>query len=106
ETGTSYTLTGGSYNVSEAGGPSGYAFAGFSGDCDSSGNVTVVAGQNKTCTLTNNDQTAHLTLVKTVTNNNGGTAVATDFTLSAAGPTPVSGAGGADKDVNAGSYTL
>src|SRR5919198_4828 len=49
---------------------------------------------------------ARLKLVKTVTNNNGGTAVATDFTLSAAGPTPVSGAGGVDSDVNAGTYTL
>ena len=55
ETGTSYTLTSGTYVVSESGGPSGYAFTGFSGDCDSSGNVTVVAGQTKTCTLTNND---------------------------------------------------
>jgi hypothetical protein len=106
ESGTSYTLTGGTYNVSETGGPSAYTFTGFSGDCDSSGNVTVVAGQSKTCTLTNNDQTAHLKLVKTVTNNNGGTAVATDFTLSAAGPTPISGAGGAESDVNAGTYNL
>jgi hypothetical protein len=89
ESGTSYTLNGGTYNVSETGGPSGYAFTGFSGDCDSSGTVTVVAGQTKTCTLTNNDQTAHLKLVKTVTNDDGGTAVATDFTLSASGPTPI-----------------
>jgi hypothetical protein len=50
--------------------------------------------------------TAHLKLVKTVTNDTGGTAVATDFTLSAAGPTPISGAGGAESDVDAGAYTL
>jgi len=38
------------------------------------------------------DQTPrHLKVVKTVTNDNGGTAVATDFTLSAAGPTPLTG---------------
>jgi Prealbumin-like fold domain len=106
ESGSSYTLPVGTYTVSETGGPSGYAFTGFSGDCDSSGNVTVVAGQTKTCTLTNNDQTAHLKLVKTVTNDNGGSAVATDWTLSAAGPTPLSGAGGAESDVKAGTYTL
>ena len=32
--GTSYTLAGGDYTVSETGGPSGYTFSGFSGDCD------------------------------------------------------------------------
>jgi hypothetical protein len=106
ESGTTYTLLGGPYNVSESGGPAGYALTGITGDCDASGNVTVVPGQDKTCTLTNNDKTAHLTLVKTVTNDNGGTATATDFTLSASGPTPISGAGGANSDVDAGTYTL
>ena len=38
--------------------------------------MTVVAGETKTCMITNNDNTAHLKLVKTVTNDNGGTAVA------------------------------
>ena len=33
-------------------------------------------GTSATCTINNNDQPAHLTLVKTVTNDNGGTAVA------------------------------
>ena len=47
-----------------------------------------------TCTINNNDQPAHLTLVKTVTNDNGGTAVPTAWTLAAAGPTPISGATG------------
>jgi len=106
ESGTSYTLTGGTYNVSETGGPSGYTFDGFTGDCDSSGNVTVVAGQNKTCTLTNNDQTAHLTLVKNVTNDNGGTAAAAAWTLTADGTVDYSGAGGFDQDINADTYAL
>jgi Prealbumin-like fold domain len=202
ESGTSYTLDAGSYVVSENAPPSGYTQTGISGDCDSSGNVTVVPGQTKTCTITNddiapklhlrkvvindnggtktvadfnlnadgsgsndltgtspvdsgaglqtdtwalsesgpagysasawncvggnqnganisvgiggeatctitnNDQAAHLKLVKQVINDNGGTAVAADFTLSASGPTPLSGAGGAESDVNAGSYDL
>ena len=107
ESGTSYTLTGGSYTVSETGGPSGYTFTGFSGDCDSSGNVTVVAGQNKTCTLTNDDQTAHLKLVKVVVNDNGGSATEAAWTLSASGPTPLSGPGPVvESDVNAGTYNL
>jgi Prealbumin-like fold domain len=108
ETGTSYTLNAGSYNVSETGGPSGYSFTGFTGDCDSSGNVTVVAGQEKTCTLTNDDQTAHLKLIKHVTNNDGGTAAATAWTLTAdgTGSNDHSGAGGFDQDVNADTYAL
>lgn len=48
----------------------------------------------------------HLKLVKVVVNDNGGTAAATDWTLSAAGRTPIGGAGGAEGDVSAGTYTL
>ena len=44
----------GDYVVSESGGPGGYT-ATFSGDCDAQGNVTVVAGESKTCTITNDD---------------------------------------------------
>ena len=99
--GTDKTLsTVGSYSVTESG-PSGYADT-YSADCTG----TIAFGQTKTCTITNDDLAAHLKLVKTVTNDNGGTAVKTDFVLSAAGPTPVSGAGGADSDVSAGSYGL
>ena len=38
-------------------------------------------GGDATCTITNTAQPPHLTLVKTVTNDNGGTAVPTDWTL-------------------------
>src|SRR4029450_8497999 len=90
--------------VSEPG-QSGYS-ATIPGDCDASGHVTLAAGGSKSCTITNNDNTAHLKLGKTVTNDNGGTAVATGFPLSATGPTALSGNGGAESDVNAGTYTL
>lgn len=94
ETGTNYSLTQGSYKVSEDA-VTGYTQTGFSGDCDSSGNVTVVAGQTKTCTITNDDNAPQLHLRKTVTNDNGGTASATDWTLTATGtggsPTNLSG---------------
>ena len=53
---------------------------------------------------------AHLTLIKTVTNNNGGTAVVGNWTLSAAGPTPISGTSGSgavsNVSVVAGTYAL
>ncbi len=42
-------------------------------------NLTVVAGQTQTCTITNNDVSPTLTLVKTVVNNNGGTATSANF---------------------------
>src|SRR5947208_3000786 len=57
-------------------------------------------------TTTNHDQPAHLTLVKTVTNDDGGAALPAAWTLSATGPSSLSGAGGASGDVKAGSYTL
>jgi hypothetical protein len=58
ETGSTYSLVGGAYNVSETGGLSGYT-ATFSGDCDSSGNVSVVAQLERTCTITNDDVAPH-----------------------------------------------
>jgi hypothetical protein len=98
--GTTITLDAGAYSVGESG-PSGYT-ASSSADCSG----TIAAGDHKTCTITNNDQSAHLKLVKVVVNDNGGTAKTTDFTLSANGPTSISGAGGAESDVNAGNYAL
>ena len=54
--------------------------------------------------------TTTLTLIKTVRNDDGGTAVPTDWTLRADGPTPISGITGSstvtDATVDAGTYTL
>jgi hypothetical protein len=60
---------------------SGYTFEGFSGDCDSNGATTVALGESKTCTLTNNDEQAYITVVKNVINNSGGSAEPDDFDL-------------------------
>ena len=54
--------------------------------------ITLAPGESGVCTFVNTDQPAHLTLVKTVTNDNGGTAQPTDWTLAAAGPTTGSAA--------------
>ncbi|MDO8520969.1 MAG: ice-binding family protein [bacterium] len=51
--GASYSLSAGTYNVSEDANAS-YAQS-FSGACNSSGNVTLSAGDNVTCTITNDD---------------------------------------------------
>ncbi len=43
--------------------------------------VTLALGDIADCTITNTDNPTNITLVNTVTNDNGGTAVPTDFTL-------------------------
>ena len=48
-------------------------------------------GADVTCTITNTDNTPTLKLVKVVTNNDGGTAVADDWTLSATAAAPNDG---------------
>ncbi len=98
--GTTVTLSPGSYGVTESG-LAGYSPS-YSADCSG----TIAAGQTKTCTVTNDDRAAHLTLVKRVVNDNGGTATANEWTLSAAGPTPLSGDGGSSGSVSAGTYAL
>ena len=47
--------------------------------------VTLGLGEDVTCTFVNNDDAPSLTLVKQVVNDNGGTAVAGDWTLTATG---------------------
>jgi uncharacterized repeat protein (TIGR01451 family) len=103
----------GVYDLSESGGPPGYTASAWSctGGTQDGSSVTLAVGDSATCTITNDDQAAHLTLVKTVTNDHGGTAAATDWTLTAAGPTAgVSGPTGdpavTDAAVDAGSYAL
>jgi Prealbumin-like fold domain len=59
----------------------------------SAGAVTVPAGGTVVCTITNNDVAPQLTLVKQVTNDNGGTANAAAWTLNATGSGGFSGAG-------------
>jgi len=58
--GVAVNFPGGSYTVTETGNQ-GYV-ATFSGDCDSSGNVTIGAGDNKTCTITNDDNPQPVTI--------------------------------------------
>ena len=76
-----------------------------------SGNsITLGNGQNAVCGLNNDDLPATVTLVKTVVNDNGGTAEAEDWTLSATGPESISGATGSPAVTQAvvpvGPYTL
>jgi hypothetical protein len=77
--GTLVTLEAGDYSVDETE-LDGYSKT-FDGDCSG----TISAGDEKTCTITNDDIAPTLTLVKQVVNDNGGTATASQWTLSCAG---------------------
>ena len=107
EAGTNKTVTPGSYSVTETG-PSGYA-ASFSGGCSG----TIEAGQTRTCTVTNDDQPAHLIVIKHVVNDDKGSAVASDFTMTINGVTAQGGnsfpgqeSPGTNKIVAPGSYSV
>src|SRR5206468_4283510 len=83
---TDLTLTTlGSYSVAENAHP-GYD-ATFSADCTG----TIALGVSKTCTVTNDDQAAHLTINKVVVNNNGATLTPANFTGTVSGVTTAPG---------------
>ncbi|MBX4188100.1 MAG: hypothetical protein KW793_03120 [Candidatus Doudnabacteria bacterium] len=116
---TTAVVTPGAYTLAESNGPAGYTAASAwvcSGATVSNSNqITLSNGDVASCTITNDDntsrvQTATLTLVKVVTNNNNGSALNTDWTLSASGSTSISGISGAGSvtaaTVNIGVYSL
>lgn len=77
--GVQTTFAADSYVVTETGIP-GYQ-ASFSGDCDAAGQITLNPGDVKTCTVTNNDISPNITLVKSVINDSGGIKVPANFTM-------------------------
>ena len=99
------------YEIAETGGPAlGYSQIGWScnGDVSLNDNKITIGAAGGSCTVTNDDQPPSLVLVKQVINDNGGTATAADWTLNAAGPTPISGSGSASSNgsFSAGTYVL
>ncbi|MBI4173617.1 MAG: DUF4215 domain-containing protein, partial [Candidatus Aenigmarchaeota archaeon] len=103
--GTNITLAAGFYNVSEAA-VSGYA-ANFSADCTG----TIASGENRTCTITNDDIAPTLTVIKQVINDNGGTAQSSDFNITVTGTNPspatfAGSSGGTAVTVDSGTYNI
>jgi hypothetical protein len=100
------------YTLAESGGPSTYDASSWvctgGGTFAGPDKVTLAMGDDVTCTITNDDKAPSLTLVKKVVNDDGGSAVVGDFTLTATGPTTISGAGGAQSGSSfaAGTYAL
>jgi CSLREA domain-containing protein len=110
--GTLYSLVGGLQYTVAADPVSGYTMS-ISGDCAANGTVTPVVGQPKSCTITANDVAPTLTVITTVTNDNGGTATPAGFTIHVrnggadVGGSPAAGsAGGTTYTLVAGSYAV
>src|SRR5207248_528902 len=106
ETGTDVSVTPGSYSVDEAG------HVGYDETRSAGCTGTIALGETKNCTITNNDQAAHVTVIKHVINDDGGTKTAANFTMNVTGPsaTPSSFPGaespGTDVALNAGAYSV
>ena len=81
--GVPVVVSAGSYLASETTQP-GYAPSAWGGDCDAAGNVTLSVGENKVCTITNDDIAPKLKLVKSVVS----TEDADDWTLTAEADPP------------------
>src|SRR5206468_3467086 len=83
---TDMTLkTVGSYSVAEN------AHPGYDAAFSAAGAGRVALGETKTCTVTNDDQAAHLTINKVVVNNNGGSLTPADFSGAVSGVTASGG---------------
>ncbi len=108
ESGAVATTVAGTYALSESAGPDGYTNTSIT--CDNAQgevtSVTVGLGESVICTFVNNDDPASLTLVKTVTNDNGGTAAASAWTLSAGANSVTGSESGAVATTVAGTYAL
>jgi hypothetical protein len=81
----------------------GYAASDWGGDCAANGNVTLNVGDDKTCTITNNDIQPKLTVTKVVQNWYGGTATVADFDLFVDATSVTSGQ---QNGFNAGDYVV
>jgi uncharacterized surface anchored protein len=91
--GVAVSLRPGRYELTESGGPAGYA-ASMSEGCAG----TIALGETETCTVTNDDRPARLIVIERVVNDDGGSAQPDDFTLAVSGTAaaPTSFKGDAD----------
>jgi len=96
--GEANNLVPGTYVVHEDG-DEGYASS-YGGDCDEEGGVTLAANEHKTCTITNDDIAAKLTVTKIV---EGGDKQVSDFALYANDTQVTSGV---QNEFSAGQYTV
>jgi CSLREA domain-containing protein len=79
--GTAITVSANAVHTASETTQTGYAPSAWGTDCNADGTITLQPGDNKTCTITNDDVAPTLTLVKTVINDSGGSKVFSDFPL-------------------------
>ena len=111
---TNASVTPGSYDLTESGGPSGYTSDGIyvcqkNGGPDVGGNTVVLAnGDSAVCTITNNDQSATLIVKKWVIRDDGGTAATSTFSFQIDGgnATAFEADGQNDVALNAGTHSI
>ena len=96
------TLPTGTYSVAEP------AVNGYDTTYANCTDVAVTAGQNATCTVTNNDRPGTLIVKKVLNADDGSEAEVTDFSFSVNGGSPISFEADAENSmqVNAGTYTV
>jgi len=108
---TGAAVSAGSYALTEAT-QAGYTASSWScsGGTQTGSSIALALGGAATCTITNDDNPAHLTLVKVLTNDNGGTKSLSDFPLTGSGPSTIAGVSGTGAvtaaTVKAGTYAL
>lgn len=102
-----HTVTTGAHTASEVQ-VFGYTASSWGGDCAADGTVTLAAGENKICTITNDDQAGTLVIKKLVIRDNGGDAATTTFSfkIGDGNATSFEADGQNDVAVNAGTYTI
>jgi hypothetical protein len=112
EMGSTYTLDAGQTYSVVVDAPAGYSYA-IGGDCAPNGNVGLIEGQNRTCTVTAQDADSTLTVATGVVNDNGGTRQPGDITAHVrAGANDVDGSPqpgssrGTPYELPAGSYSV
>ncbi len=103
------TMNAGTYNIAEVGVP----ISGYTTTYSNCSSVVLSSGGTATCTITNSDQAATLTVVKVVSNTHGGTKHATDFSFIVNGGTATAFLQDTDQNhgkntltVNAGTYSI
>ncbi|MEK7547005.1 MAG: SdrD B-like domain-containing protein [Patescibacteria group bacterium] len=101
-------VTVGAHTASEIANVSGYIAGDWGGDCAANGSVTLALGENKICTVANDDQPGTLHVVKVLPNDNGGNAAANQFSFSVNGgsATAFETDGQNDLTVDAGTYSV
>jgi hypothetical protein len=105
------------YTLAESSGPTGYTASAWT--CTNGvtvgadNKITRALAQSTTCSITNNDESAHLIIKKVVVNDNGGSKHATDFKFKVNGGTATTFIQSSDQDhgentvdVSAGNYSV